>query len=405
MSKTRILRIIGGGKKTIGRSSLDGTRALCGPEAKALEMCSKLNRQKFETIIVYSKRGKLLKEFEAIGIEIEKFDTISKFNILEILYLYHLIKDRKIDILQTHGLRVDFFGFVVAKLAHVPHIIVRHVATSQHLTSGLRKLVYNFFDNFAMNFAAKVVAVSKTIEDDLVATQRIDRSQIVTIVNGVDTKRFFKMSKHIELKIKKDLGVNNRNQVVGMIAQLSYWKGIIYFLKAVPLILKKYAKVVFLIVGDGPEREKLEATVNALGISERVIFAGFRRDVPEVISIMNISVLSSLREGLPNALLESMAMYKPVVATNVGGVAEIVLNDKTGFLVPSGDSSALAGAILKLLNDTTMALRFGEAGRRHIEKNFSLERMIVKYEELYSQIISGTRDQKCALHRTSDNHV
>lgn len=381
----RILRILWGSRKDVRKKGYD-ERVLCGPESKALEMCSKLDKKKFETTIVYSKEGRLLKEFEDIGVRVEKFDTKNKFNLQEALYIYHLIKANKISILQTHGLRFDFFGFIAARLAGVPHIITRHVAISHHLISEFRKKMYIFFDNFAIKSAAKVVTVSKAVEDDLVATQGIDRSKILTIVNGVDLRRFSEVNMYAKTKIRMEFGIDEKTQVVGMIAQLSYWKGIPYFLRAIPLILSKCSNVMFLMIGDGPERKKLETMVEELGVSSYVIFAGFRRDISDIISAIDISVLSSLREGLPLAILESMAMGKPIVATDVGGVSELVLNGKTGFLVPPRDSCALANAIIELFEDKEKARQFGKVGRKHVEQNFNLSQMIKRYENLYTQI-------------------
>ncbi len=387
MNKIRILRVISSGsaRKSFKRKDDKERGVICGPESKALELCSKLNRQKFETIMVYGKRGRLIKEFENIGVRVEKFVTISKFNLYEALYLYHMIKANKIDILQTHGLRFDFFGGIAAMLANVPHIITRHVAISQHLISNFRKKIYIFFDNIAIKFATKVVTVSKAVENDLIVNQGIDRSKIVTILNGVDLKRLFK-GNSARTAMREEFGVDDKKQIVGMIAQLSYWKGIPYFLRAIPLILRKCPNTRFLIVGDGLDREKLEIMARTQGISPYVIFTGFRRDIPEIISAIDISVLSSLREGLPLALLESMAMSKPVVATDVGGVSEIVQDDKTGFLIPPRDSDALSDAIIKLLKDKEKANKFGKAGRKYVEENFSLNQMVKKYENLYVQI-------------------
>jgi len=385
LSKIRILRIVVARRKITSEKDLDGN-VLCGPESKALETCSKFNRQKFETIIVYSRGGRLIEEFKDIGVRVEQFDTKSKINLGEVWYLYRLIKANRINIVQTHGLRVDFFGFLAAKLARVPHIITRHVALSHHLIGKFRKKLYMVFDNKALQSAAKIITVSKIVEDDLVLHQGINRSKIVTIYNGVDLERFSKVTPQTGVKMRKEFGIDSRNRVVGMIAQLTDWKGIPYFLKAIPLILQEQPNVVFMIVGDGGERKNLETIVEALGISPNVIFTGFRRDVPEITSIMNISVLSSLREGLPNVLIESMAMRKPIVATNVGGVSELVIDGKTGFLVSPRDSSTLAEAILKLLKNKDMARKFGEAGRRYVEQRFSLNQMVSNYENLYALI-------------------
>lgn len=383
--RIRILRILGGKRETVGQEGLDG-RVLCGPESKAIETCSKFNRRRFETVIVYSKGGRLRKEFEDIGIQVEKFDTKSKFNLSEVLHLYRLIKVNRINILQTHGPRVDFFGAIAAKLAGIPHIITRHVAISHHLLSDFRKKIYTFFDNIAMKWAARVITVSHVVEDDLVESQGVARDKIVTIVNGVDLGRFSQTSKTASVKIRSEFGIDAGVQVVGMIAQLSHWKGISYFLNAISSILTRYQNVRFLIVGDGPERANLEAMAELLGISRHVVFAGFRRDIPEIIASIDIVVLSSLREGLPLVLLESMAMAKPVVATDVGGVSELVLNGKTGFLISPRNSDTLSEAVAKLLHDRKKGKEFGKAGRKYVEQNFSLDQMIKKYEDVYTRV-------------------
>jgi glycosyltransferase involved in cell wall biosynthesis len=385
MNKIRILRIVDAKRSFMQEEEVAGN-VLCGPEAKALETCAKFNRQRFETVIVYSKGGRLVKEFKNIGVKVERFDTKSKFNLVEVWYLYRLIKAHKINIVQTHGLRLDFFGFLASKLARVPHIITRHVALSHHLIDEFRKRVYMIFDSKALKSAAKIITVSKIVEDDLVLQQGIKRSKIVTIYNGVDLERFSGVTARTRTMIREKLNIGSGKSVVGMIAQLTDWKGIPYFLEAVPKILKRYPDVKFLIVGDGAERSRLVAMAEELGISQDVIFAGFRRDIPEVVSVMDIAVLSSLREGMPNALIEAMAMRKPVVATNVGGVSELVINEKTGFLVPARDSSALTEAILRLLKDRAKARKFGEAGRRYVEQKFSMAQMVHNYENIYTVI-------------------
>jgi glycosyltransferase involved in cell wall biosynthesis len=386
--RIRILRIVVVDRKLVTEKDLPGN-VLCGPESKALETCSKFNRQKFETTIAYSKGGRLVKEFENIGVKVEQLDTKSKFNLHEVWYLYRLIKANKINIVQTHGLRVDFFGSLAAKLAGVPHVITRHVALSHHLISEYRRRLYMGFDNRALKSATKIITVSKIVEDDLVLNQGIDRSKIVTIYNGVDLERFSKVTPQTKVRIREEFGIDSRNQVVGMIAQLTNWKGIPYFLRAIPSILKRYPNVAFLIVGDGGERKNLEIMAEKVGIAPSVIFTGFRRDIPELISIMDISVLSSLREGLPNVLIESMAMRKPIVATDVGGVSELVINNKTGFLIPPRDSTKLCDAIIKLLEDKEKAEKFGAAGREFAEQKFSLTQMVNKYENLYIQIVEN----------------
>jgi pimeloyl-CoA synthetase len=123
LSKIRILRIVVAKRKFITERDSNGN-VLCGPESKALETCSQFDRRKFETIIVYSRGGRLVEEFKDIGVRVEHFDTKSKFNLGEVWYLCNLIKENEVDIVQTHGLRVDFFGFLAARMAGVPHILI-----------------------------------------------------------------------------------------------------------------------------------------------------------------------------------------------------------------------------------------------------------------------------------------
>jgi glycosyltransferase involved in cell wall biosynthesis len=146
----------------------------------------------------------------------------------------------------------------------------------------------------------------------------------------------------------------------------------------------------FLIVGDSVSqayRDGLEAYAAALGLGQRVVFTGFRRDVPALLSAVSVSVLPSLSEGLSNVVLEAMAAGVPVVATSVGGTPEIVDDGVTGLLVPPRDAGALADAISSLLTDPARRQTIGEAGRRRVEERFSLEAMVLATEQLYERLL------------------
>src|SRR5256886_4183628 len=142
------------------------------------------------------------------------------------------------------------------------------------------------------------------------------------------------------------------------------------------------------MVVDSPYKRELEGYAVQLGLGERVVFAGFRLDVPEILAEVAVSVLPSLSEGLSNVLLESMAAGAPVVATRVGGNPEVVEDGETGLLVPPRDPAALAQAICRLLDSPELASRFGQAGRERVIKSFSLERMVQKTESLYLDLLN-----------------
>jgi glycosyltransferase involved in cell wall biosynthesis len=166
------------------------------------------------------------------------------------------------------------------------------------------------------------------------------------------------------------------------VARLAPEKDIGTLIRAFQILVPKFSDVELVVVGDGVERKKLEA----LALGANVRFLGSRDDIPELMRSFDVFVLASLTEGISLTLLEAMAASKPIVATNVGGNPEVVVDGVTGFLVPSQDPQAMADKILLLLNDPQLAQRMGIAGRRRVEQNFSLERMTDEYEKVYRAV-------------------
>jgi glycosyltransferase involved in cell wall biosynthesis len=162
------------------------------------------------------------------------------------------------------------------------------------------------------------------------------------------------------------------------------------FLKAAALTLQEAPHTFFVIAGDGPERNKLEQLARELGIVDQVRFLGVVANVPAILKTVDVSVLSSVHEALPLTLLEAMAAARPVVATDVGSVCEIVEDGVNGFLVPSGATEQFAQAVLRLLRDPDLARRFGQAGRKKVEQKFTVERMVSRCEALFTEWIDST---------------
>jgi glycosyltransferase involved in cell wall biosynthesis len=177
--------------------------------------------------------------------------------------------------------------------------------------------------------------------------------------------------------------------VIGTIARLVWYKGLEDLLKAAALIVRRYPSARFLVVGDGPLRQALEEKARALRLNGTVRFLGAVPNASSLLPHFDIFVLSSLWEGMSNSLLEAMAAGKPVVATDVGGSPEVVIDGKTGFLVPPKDPEALASAILHLLADRELARNLGEAGRIRVESEFTLEIMVARLEELYDSLLAA----------------
>ncbi|MEK0337809.1 MAG: glycosyltransferase, partial [Nitrosopumilus sp.] len=176
---------------------------------------------------------------------------------------------------------------------------------------------------------------------------------------------------------------------IGIVARLSIEKGHLVFLKAAKKIINDFYHAHFLIVGDGKERKKLEEITQELEIQSNVHFLGIRSDIPQIISLFDVAVLTSnpVVETFSNAILEYMAASKPVVATNVGSTSELVIDGETGFLIPFNDSDTLANAILRLLKDGGLAKKMGEVGREKIKERFTVQKMIAKYESLFADLV------------------
>jgi glycosyltransferase involved in cell wall biosynthesis len=176
--------------------------------------------------------------------------------------------------------------------------------------------------------------------------------------------------------------------LLGLVARLHRQKGLGDLLAAVAWVRERVPDVRLLLIGEGELRDELEAQARALGLSGAVIFAGIRTDVAEIVAALDIFVLPSLWEGTSNAVLEAMAAGLPIVATAVGGTPEVVVDGVTGLLVPPRDPSALAGALVTLLQDADLRHRMGRAGRERVKQYFSLERMVRRTEALYEELLS-----------------
>lgn len=223
----------------------------------------------------------------------------------------------------------------------------------------------------------------------MIEVNRFPPEKIVSIPTGVDMERF--NPDRVKENIREELGIDQDAPLVGNISIIRTEKGYPYFLEAAQEILKVKPKTKFLIVGHEPKGDTLAQAVKRQGLEGEVIMPGLRKDIPQVLATLDVFVLSSLREGVPQGVTQALAMEKPVVATNVGGIPEIVKNNQTGLLVPPTNSRALARAILELLEDREKAERLGRNGRKLIEEKFSQETMIEKIEDLYRELLKKRR--------------
>jgi len=291
-----------------------------------------------------------------------------------IFSLFRLVRRLRPDVVNTHSSVDSWAGGLAARLAGVPVVVrTRHIHAPVKLTFWNR-LLYG-------RIADKVITTGERVGDLLSGELRIERSHFVSIPTGVDLARFAGAGKRPE--IRREWGLGENQPVIGIIAALRGMKNHALFLQAAARLRPNWPEARFFIIGEGPRRVSLEGSCRELGLDEVVRFTGHRQDVPEVLSALEAVVLCSSRgEGVPQVIAQALAMKRPVVATDVGSVREIVQDEITGLLVEPENVEALADAIDRVLREPDLALRLGESGRRLIEESFGEEKMADAVERL-----------------------
>jgi len=305
----------------------------------------------------------------------------NKYDIRALFKLMKIIKENNIDViyLVTQPLTL-FWGFLIGKLCKIPVVclIGNTVDIGLHPKLNIYKLMLPFVD--------RVVAQANMQKIYWMKISRIPNRIISVIYNGINTEKYnVRVDRNEKLK---SLGVDTSHKIIGIVGRLADLKGHDIFLKAARLVLKENKEVSFLIVGDGPEESRIETLANELDIHKKVFLLGFRNDLPELIRIFDIAVLSSRTEAFPMVLLEYMACAKPIVATRVGSISEILINGYNGLLIDSENPKQLAEKINFLLKNPDYADNLGKKGKKNVAEKFRIETTAAKTQELLEQLIN-----------------
>lgn len=291
------------------------------------------------------------------------------------------LKKNKIDIKHTHTLNGNFYGRLAATLAGIPVVTTMHgymdELSAQNLNTRTR--LFCRIDRLMWGMSSRFIAVTPGIGERL-RQQGLAPDRVEVISNAIDLPR---PGLQAGPDIRRELGIRPSSTVVSIVGRLVPVKNHDLFIRAAKAALEKFPDTQFLIIGDGPLAGKLKALSDELGIGESVIFAGWRNDMEQIYMVTDILVLCSLSEGLPFAILEAMSHGKSVIATDIKEIGEVVINGSTGMLVPPGDVDALAGAIVRLIEDPLSRKRLGSGAKAFIEKDFSVKTMVSRVLSLY----------------------
>ena len=233
------------------------------------------------------------------------------------------------------------------------------------------------------------VAVARKQKSYLVKSEGFPAGKIHVVHNGVDLDRFTPAG--ADPGLRASLGIPPDAPLAGLVAYLRPEKDVATFLRAAAVVRERIPTAHFAVVGDGPERKKLESLTGELQLRDVVHFAGLCPDVREWVRSFDVLLLTSICEAFPVSLLEAMACGKPVIATNVGAIPEMIVPGQTGFLIQPRDHAGVADAICNLLRDPAAARAMGRRGRRHVENHFSLDSMVRGYEDLFLRLLEKKR--------------
>jgi glycosyltransferase involved in cell wall biosynthesis len=349
-----------------------------GAERALVQLVKGLDRGRWEpAVFCLAGHGVLADELKDAGIKVECLDARHWSNVGIILRLARKLRRFQPAIVQTFLFHANLAGRIAARCAGVGKVVAGIRVAEK------RSRVPLWLDRWTNRLVTINVCVSQAVADFSVALAKLAPVKIVVIPNGVDVKRFTD-AQPADLRA---FGIPAGSPTLLTIGRLDRQKGLPDLIEAAALVSARFPAAHFLLVGEGRERSAIERLIGEKGLAERVHLAGWRPDVPELLSAGFGVVLSSHWEGMPNVVLEAMAAGLPVVATRVEGTSELVVDDQTGLLVPIESPQALAEAIGRLLADPASAKALGAAGRERVAAHFSWEQMVARYEKLYESLI------------------
>ena len=360
-----------------------------GAERLAAVVAMKLDPARFESVLCASRQTDeplLDRELEEAGIGVLALGRRSTLDLLAWRPLVSLLRDG-VDVVHTHMFGSNVWGTVLGRLSGVP-VVVAH----EHTWSFQGRPLRRFLDReLVARWADVFVAVSGEDRRKMIEVEGVDPAKIRLIPNGIPSP-----ANGAGADVRTELGIEPGAPVLGVVCELRAQKALEVLFEAAALLLVEFPTLKVLVAGDGPERARLEEGARRLGVADTVLFLGIRRDVPAVLAAVDVAVLSSDYEGSPLSVMEYMAAAKPVVSTRVGGVPELVQEDVHGLLVEPRDPEALAEAVARLLRDPALAKRLGAEGRKRQQREFSLEAMVGRIEDLYEELwlASGRRGER-----------
>lgn len=366
---------------------------LGGAQLTTLNILSNLPRNKYDISFITSPRGLLSREFadlEGVSSHFSLF-LVRHINpiadILAFIHIFLIYRAQKYNIIHTHSSKAGILGRWAAKFAKIPCII--HTVHGWSFNGYQPAVVRSFFiflERITAKFTTKIICVSKSDFETGLKYKIAPREKFVFIKYGIPLTTFKKPPTNRSEK-RKELGIDNGDPVVGMISCLKPQKSPLDFIKACIRIYEKVPNINFLLVGDGSLKKRCKKTLARTPLNGRFVFTGWRRDISEILDILDVVVLTSKWEGMPVAIIEALCKGKPVVVTDTGGARELVRNGVTGYLTQPGSHEETADRVIKVLKDRRSSIEMGKNASASIGYSFDARNMISELDKLYGGLL------------------
>ena len=362
-----------------------------GAEQLMPALLSHFNKDVFEmrVCVLKVKTGNpLADELEKVGVPVDIIKANSLKNPFNLFRLLKYFDKHQPDLIHTQLQYSDILGNIAAKLRKKPSVSTLHTLDNMNDQglSLLRKKIKWFVLGRLCN---QIITVSDKTKGHYVNEGKLPEEKIKTIYNGIQLSRFQNRDSALLTEKKQALNLNPKHKIITTIAVLREPKGIQFMIDAMTSIFEKNPDVTYLIVGDGAYGASLRDLITDRHLEDHIIMAGHRTDIPDILAFSDLFVLPSLGDALPTVLIEALASVTPIVATEVGGIPEIIEHNKNGLLVPPADSKMLARACLQLLNNNDEADRLSNTGLDVAKERFSVEKQVEQLENIYTELVKS----------------
>ena len=348
-----------------------------GAESVLLALATGLDPARFRSIVAINRPGWLEDRLSELRLPFCRLHSNARYGLKLPRELARLVKSEQVDLIHSHLPDQNFYASLAGRVTRCPTIVTYHglveFANARSWRGALKLAAVRAFASAAVAVCGRV--------GEMLLEAGFAPSKVVRIHNGIHSAKYARA----EGALRRDLGVTPERPLIGMVANVRASKGHEFFIRAARMVADQQPEAFFVISGDlHPElAPPLFRLVEELRLTNHLKFIGFRQDVPALLSDLDIFVLPSTSEGFPLVVLEAMAASRPIVASNCGGVSEMIRNGETGLLVPIGNAEAIARQVSALLHDRRRAAALGAAAHREVSDHFSMEQMIARYEQLY----------------------